>query len=129
MALTEQQQVNLTHQLQARDAELRDEIRQELLKSDSEIYAELAGQVHDHAEESIANLLVDVELAVIDQRIASLREIETALERLSAGNYGVCIGCGDEIPLARLESQPTASRCLTCQKALEGVDAHAIPSL
>lgn len=129
MALTEQQQVNLKHQLQARYEELRDEIRRELLKSDSESYAELAGQVHDHAEESIANLLVDVELAVIDQHITSLREIETAIKRLNAGSYGVCIGCGDEIPLARLETHPTASRCLSCQQALEGVDAHAIPSL
>ncbi len=129
MALTQQQQANLKHQLEARYAVLQDEVRQELLQSDNETYIELAGQVHDHGDESVANMLVDVELAVIDQHIAMLREIETALQRLNAGSYGLCTSCGEEIAVQRLDTQPAASRCLNCQKELEGPDTHGTPRL
>ena len=48
-----------------------------------------------------------------------LEQVERALERLSAGTYGLCEGCGASIPLARLEAIPYASLCLDCQQRLE----------
>jgi DnaK suppressor protein len=42
-------------------------------------------------------------------------QIERALERLRAGAYGICEGCGRRIPEARLEYQPAATRCVECQ--------------
>jgi len=46
--------------------------------------------------------------------LAELRMIEAALRRVEAGEYGVCVNCGEDIPLARLEAVPHAARCADC---------------
>lgn len=49
---------------------------------------------------------------------ASLRDqleaVETALERLDSGLYGVCDRCQEPISEARLEAMPQASTCIRC---------------
>lgn len=45
---------------------------------------------------------------------AELKAIDRALERLDAGTYEVCEGCGDEIPVRRLASLPWATLCPRC---------------
>jgi RNA polymerase-binding transcription factor DksA len=63
-----------------------------------------------------APLLGDEEvLAELDEEgrheVAALR---AALERLENGTWGVCIGCADPIPAARLLALPTAAHCVEC---------------
>jgi len=48
-----------------------------------------------------------------------IRKIETALERLDSGDYGVCEECGEEIGLERLKIIPYALYCRDCQEARE----------
>ena len=98
---------------------VREEIRQELLKSDSEHYIDLAGQVHDLEEESVADLLIDLDLAIIDMHVEEVRQIDAALMRLARGQYGVCADCADEIEAKRLQAQPIAMRCNPCQANFE----------
>jgi DnaK suppressor protein len=43
-----------------------------------------------------------------------LAEVQRALDRVSAGSYGVCVACGRGIPSARLEARPAAERCVQC---------------
>ena len=43
-----------------------------------------------------------------------LREIDAAIARLAAGNYGICVACGRPMPAARLGARPTATRCVAC---------------
>ena len=115
----------LRAQLEERNAALRDEVRQELLATDEEHYIDLAGQVHDLEEESVADLLVDLDLAVIDLHINEIREIEAALARMNTGAYGVCSDCNDELELARLRAFPIARRCVMCQEKYERTYAGA----
>jgi DnaK suppressor protein len=42
-------------------------------------------------------------------------QVEHALDRLHAGAYGVCEGCGRRIPAERLRFQPASTRCVECQ--------------
>ena len=42
----------------------------------------------------------------------ALDEVEAAIERLEAGNYGRCEGCGKPIGPARLEAMPAARFCI-----------------
>jgi len=105
--------------LRVRLATLRAEIRTALLRSDSEAYSQLAGQVHDIEEEALADLLVDVNLADISREVAEVRDIDTALRRILTGSYGVCVQCGAAIAEKRLQAYPTAKRCLECQLAYE----------
>jgi DnaK suppressor protein len=118
MATTKQLN-ELRSKLEERHRALREEIRQELLASDEEHYIDLAGQVHDLEEESVADLLVDLGLAIIDMHIAEIRDIEAALRRMNVGAYGVCIDCDDEVEIDRLRAFPTAKRCLPCQASYE----------
>lgn len=55
--------------------------------------------------------------ALVAQAEAHLAEIDLAGERITAGEYGRCTVCGDEIPSARLEARPTASTCVGCAAA------------
>lgn len=48
-----------------------------------------------------------------------LAAIDDALARLDAGTFGLCVDCGDEIPLERLLALPQAARCIGCQQREE----------
>lgn len=45
---------------------------------------------------------------------AELDQIDDALARVDTGHYGVCVDCGNPIPVERLEVRPFAERCVTC---------------
>ena len=53
------------------------------------------------------------------RRMNDLQRIEKAFERLASGDFGYCIECDAEIPLKRLEIDPTATHCVKCASALE----------
>ncbi len=50
------------------------------------------------------------------------RQVEAALDRIEAGEYGECQGCGEDIEPRRLEAQPEAPLCLDCQSGREKRD-------
>jgi RNA polymerase-binding transcription factor DksA len=117
--LSDKQRLDFKKILEQRFLALREEIRHELLQSDEERYIDLAGQVHDLEEEALADLLVDLGLAVLDLHIEEVRDIDAALLRIARGSYGVCIDCEADIALERLQAYPTAKRCRPCQVAYE----------
>jgi DnaK suppressor protein len=49
----------------------------------------------------------------------TLLQIDDALSRISAGDYGQCMECGEEIPEKRLELLPFAQFCVNCKEKLE----------
>jgi len=52
-----------------------------------------------------------------DREIAArkeLAEVHKALGRLEAGSYGICIECGKNISVERLEAVPFTSLCKEC---------------
>jgi RNA polymerase-binding protein DksA len=117
--LDARQQQELREALKARARQLREEIRQTLLKSDDEQYTMIADQVRDLEDDSFADLMVDVNLAEIDRDLHELRLIDAAFLRMSDGTYGHCDACGAPIDFARLRATPFASRCFDCQSAFE----------
>jgi len=48
-----------------------------------------------------------------------LTRIESALNRIEAGTFGICEECEEEIPLKRLRVRPDAALCLNCQETNE----------
>jgi DnaK suppressor protein len=48
-----------------------------------------------------------------------LGEIDAALERVTAGTYGLCSSCGKPIGVERLEAVPYATLCIDDKRALE----------
>lgn len=117
--LTEKQLSLLKQKLHTRFAELKETVKQELIRSDDERYLELAGRVHDTGDEAVADLLADINLAVIDQHVKEIQDIEGALLRLGDQSYGVCTDCEADIGYKRLHAYPTAKRCFSCQAKYE----------
>ena len=71
------------------------------------------------ADESVADLLSDLDAAEITRDVNEIRELEAARARLAAGTYGRCVDCETDIPVARLRAQPAALRCVACQASRE----------
>jgi len=122
--LTAAQTAHLEDLLRDRERVLREEIRTQLLQSDVQHHIDLAGLVHDEADDAVAGMLADLDLAAVHRDIGELREVEAAAARLGSGSYGVCASCGAEIPYARLAAQPAARRCVTCEAQHERLYVH-----
>jgi hypothetical protein len=62
-----------------------------------------------------------------------LREVEAAQRRIADGSYGVCLGCGRPIPIARLQAAPDTSCCHDCRMGLMKVrrrsETRTLPAL
>jgi len=52
--------------------------------------------------------------AILGQTRIHLAQIESALERIDGGTYGVCVTCHKPIPVARLEVRPYSTQCVGC---------------
>ncbi|CAJ0817985.1 TraR/DksA family transcriptional regulator [Ralstonia flaminis] len=48
-----------------------------------------------------------------------LAQVDATRQRMQEEQYGICVDCGEAIPFLRLQAQPTALRCLTCQAERE----------
>ena len=77
---------------------------------------ESSGDVIDQALDSAQNEL-NSQLAEVESR--ELACIENALERMRSGDYGLCEGCQNKIPFARLSALPYATLCIECQREAE----------
>ena len=117
--LQHKQVESLQAAMRARQIQLREEIRQALIKSDSEHYLQIADSVRELEDESFADLIVDVGLAEIDRDLDELRAIDAALLRVADGSYGVCEVCDKPIDGKRLDAAPHALRCIECQTLYE----------
>jgi DnaK suppressor protein len=75
------------------------------------------------AEEDQAQLSHDefVSLRLNSLDYVQLRMIEEALDRIGAGDYGVCLGCEEPIPAKRLQAVPWAKYCVHCQQNLSNL--------
>jgi RNA polymerase-binding protein DksA len=122
--------VEFKSRLRERAVQLRGEIRDTLNRSTEESHVQLAEQVRDLEDDSFSNLIVDVNLSEIDRDAGELQRIDGALRRLLDGRFGTCEDCGMQIPMQRLDAEPTAIRCISCQERFEKM--HAVgntPSL
>lgn len=72
--------------------------------------ADIGTETHEEELEETADIFFEEEE----------RRIEEARRALREGTYGLCVGCGREIPAERLRAVPEAVRCLNCQRLFEG---------
>ena len=82
-------------------------------------YDDLIGQVRDAGDESVADALMDLQLAELDRHLQELKDIERAQHKLQNGAYGRCEDCQEPIAFPRLRAWPAARRCLPCQDRYE----------
>ena len=70
----------------------------------------------DIGSESFAQ---EFSLELLQRDEATLAEIDEALDRVEAGTFGLCEGCEEAIPRARLNTVPHARFCVDCQRKNE----------
>lgn len=98
---------DIAARLRARLAELED--RAAVIEDD------LRGPLDADFSEQAVDLADDEMLEEVDDVLrAEARQIRQALQRIANSTYGVCANCGKDIPVARLEAQPIATRCVAC---------------
>jgi len=75
-------------------------------------YADVADRATAESDRHLTLIMRERDRQLISQ-------IHEALARVREGDYGVCQECGEEIGLARLLAQPTATLCVHCKSLLE----------
>ncbi len=58
-------------------------------------------------------------LGLLENERALLEEINEALKRIDDGIYGICLGTGERIGLARLRARPWAKYCIEYARMVE----------
>jgi RNA polymerase-binding transcription factor DksA len=98
--------------------------QEELRRARTEGYSALAGESPDFADQSTATSMVDYDNAMARRHSMALNQIEAALARLDAGDFGRCADCDDEIARGRIGVFPMAVRCAPCQEHHDRTYAH-----
>jgi len=127
MPLSHDQSTELRRALEQRRGELMREIREDLARVRRDNAGEMNAPAGDPGDESVADLIADLDQAEARRDVGELREIEAARGRLEGGGYGECIECGQDIGFARLKANPAAVRCIVCQTRYEKTFATGAP--
>ncbi len=73
---------------------------------------EIVDRANDHWDAHVLSKLGDAETK-------QLSAVVSALRRLAAGTYGICVRCKESIAKARLEVLPEAALCADCARYLQ----------
>jgi len=73
----------------------------------------------ESGEGDTLNVERERDLALSASANQAVEEIDRALRRMDAGNYGICERCGKKIAVARLEALPFAALCIECKSREE----------
>lgn len=90
----------------------RDELRSRISGRLDEVYVDR--EPDDEAALASDSVTTDMTVATLERERRTLEEIESALERIKKGSYGLCAFCGEPISDARLEALPWARLCIHC---------------
>lgn len=123
--LTASQVTSVKRALDAFEVKVRTAMRAALTESRKDSYADVAGEVHDIGDESVADELQALNSALAERHSQELLEIERARQRIADGVAGICADCAGDIAVERLIANPVAARCISCESRHELTHAHA----
>lgn len=64
-------------------------------------------------------------LRIRDRERKLIFKIQEALQRLEAGEYGICEECGEDIGIERLKARPVTTLCISCKSNQEIAERKA----
>ena len=127
--LTAAERGTLAKQLEERRRVLRSELAAKLETQDNPALLGLRNRMEETDDWAVADLETALDVAEVSRDAGELRDVEAALLRLRDGTYGECVDCGTNIPFARLQANPSASRCIACQERVEAAQRRGPPTL
>ncbi|MCS7281542.1 MAG: TraR/DksA family transcriptional regulator [Desulfobacterota bacterium] len=75
--------------------------------------------IQDMADAASNTYNVDILMSLSDNDMNLLKDIDTALDKIEKGLFGICEECEEPINEKRLEVNPTARYCINCQRMIE----------
>jgi len=78
-----------------------------------------AGRSADSQEQAQELENAEVVDALGNEARSEISKIAKALDQIKNETYGICVDCGETIPMARLVAHPFADRCIRCATAAE----------
>lgn len=94
----------------------REELAERLSRLKENLTSGRSADSQEQAQELENAEVVD---ALGNEARIELSQVARALDQIKNGTYGTCVTCSDTIPLARLNAQPFADRCIRCATAQE----------
>jgi len=110
-------------------AELEDK-RQDLLSRLGSKFDSIAamGRVGEEDQAQVSHEeFISLRLNGLDYE--KLRQVQEALDRMDAGEYGSCLACEEPISAKRLQAIPWASYCVACQERISELNENPSESI
>lgn len=82
------------------------------LTDGNEIFADPADRASAESDRAFT-------LRIRDRERRLIRKIQSALQRIEDGTYGICEDCGDDIGSPRLKARPVTKLCINCKSRQE----------
>ena len=89
----------------------------QMTKGDTRMPA--ADGTEDYIDYAVSSYTREFSLSLTEMERDQLQLVEEALARITRGEFGRCLQCGEEIPTKRLEVEPWARHCIRCQELEE----------
>ncbi len=110
------------------------EIKSKLVAKRKELEAQLEGTQATERHEVEEGLNDNAQLWEVseirdgldDASADDLNQINQALARIDAGDYGFCQSCGNQIGAARLEALPYVTLCIDCAEGEEEMNKQEL---
>ena len=93
---------------------LRDELTHRIEAIDNDVHHKKEPVEKDFAEQVTQRENDEGLLAIDEESQATVALIDSALNRIANGSYGICIKCQEQIPVDRLIALPYVVTCINC---------------
>jgi DnaK suppressor protein len=98
---------------------IRSELLGDVEKSNQHLKESEAGQMADISDHAARTYSRQLEGELGEQEWQRLKQVDTAIEKIAEGEYGVCAQCEASIPEARLKVVPYTEFCTQCLSEME----------
>ena len=102
--------------LEERRRILHDQVRRSVLGFRDSGHVNSRGPITDLADDPVDH---DIDFALAELQSATMRQIQTAVERIASSEYGICERCRRKIAAPRLRALPFAACCRECQETID----------
>jgi RNA polymerase-binding transcription factor DksA len=120
--LTDKELENIKKNLLEKKRQRWDEISDDIDEDVRQEHQELIQVAKDGGDRGLAELRESTIFSLIKLKVEEIETIEEAIQRIEAGKYGRCRDCSRWIRPARLQVQPFAVRCHSCQEKKEKLE-------
>ena len=94
------------------EAQQKGDVTLEEMTDSNEVFADPADRATAESDRAFT-------LRIRDRERRLIRKIQSALQRIDDGSYGICDECGEDIGVARLKARPVTRLCINCKAKQE----------